>query len=54
MADWNHQEGDGPYTRGEVIDLTEKDPETGSPRRNVVRSVNAASRGIQPPSFLLQ
>jgi HD-GYP domain-containing protein (c-di-GMP phosphodiesterase class II) len=48
------KEGDGPYTRGEVIDLSEKDPGTGSLRRNVVKSVNAASRGIQPASFLLQ
>jgi HD-GYP domain-containing protein (c-di-GMP phosphodiesterase class II) len=48
------KEGEGPYTRGEMIDLSEKDPDTGSLRRNVVRSVNAASRGIQPASFLLQ
>jgi len=45
---------DGPYTRGEVIDLSERDPQTGSPRRNVVKSLKAASRGIQPASFLLQ
>ena len=49
-----HKEGEGPYTRGETIDLSEKDPHTGSFRRNVVKSLNAASRGIQPASFLLQ
>jgi len=48
------KQADGPYTRGEVIDLSEKDPETGSPRRNVFKSLNAASHGIQPASFLLQ
>ena len=48
------KDGDGPYTRGEVIDLSEKDPETGSLRRNVIKSVSAASRGIQPAQFLLQ
>jgi len=48
------KQADKPYTRGEVIDLSEKDPETGSPRRNVVKSLNAASHGIQPASFLLQ
>jgi hypothetical protein len=47
------KEGQGPYTRGETINLSEKDP-NGSLRRNVLRSVNAASRGIQPASFLLQ
>jgi HD-GYP domain-containing protein (c-di-GMP phosphodiesterase class II) len=49
-----HKEGNGPYSRGETIDLSEKDPHTGSLRRNIVKSVNAASRGIQPASFLLQ
>lgn len=48
------KESDGAYKRGQMIDLSEKHPETGSLRRNVLRSVNAASRGIQPASFLLQ
>jgi HD-GYP domain-containing protein (c-di-GMP phosphodiesterase class II) len=48
------KDGEGPYTRGEVIELSEKDPSTGSLRRNVVKSFNAASRGIQPANFLLQ
>jgi len=48
------RETGGSYRRGEVIDLSEKDPRTGSLRRNVVKSLNAASHGIQPASFLLQ
>jgi HD-GYP domain-containing protein (c-di-GMP phosphodiesterase class II) len=48
------KETGGAYKRGEVIDLAEKNPHTGSLRRNVVKSLNAASRGIQPASFLLQ
>ncbi|MGE5839220.1 MAG: HD-GYP domain-containing protein, partial [Deltaproteobacteria bacterium] len=42
------------YQRGEVIDLSEKDPETGFPRRSIVKSLSAVSRGIQPAGFLLQ
>jgi HD-GYP domain-containing protein (c-di-GMP phosphodiesterase class II) len=48
------KESDGSYKRGETIDLSEKDTDTGSLRRNVVKSLNAASQGIQPASFLLQ
>jgi hypothetical protein len=48
------KESGGSYKRGEMIDLSEKDPDTGSLRRNVVKSLNAASHGIQPASFLLQ
>ena len=48
------QKSEGSYQRGERVDLSEKDPHTGSLRRNVVKSLNAASHGIQPASFLLQ
>jgi hypothetical protein len=48
------KESDGSYKRGEKIDLSEKDPATGSLCRNVVKSLNAATHGIQPASFLLQ
>jgi HD-GYP domain-containing protein (c-di-GMP phosphodiesterase class II) len=47
------KESDGSYRRGEMIDLSEKDPNTGSLRRNVVKSLNAATQGIQPATFLL-
>jgi HD-GYP domain-containing protein (c-di-GMP phosphodiesterase class II) len=48
------KESDGSYKRGETIELSEKDPYTGSLRRNVVKSLNAAAHGIQSASFLLQ
>jgi HD-GYP domain-containing protein (c-di-GMP phosphodiesterase class II) len=48
------KQSEGSYQRGEMIDLSDKDPDTGSLRRNVVKSLNAASQGIQPASFLLQ
>jgi len=48
------KESNGSYKRGETIDLSEKDPDTGSLRRNVVKSLNAAAHGIQSASFLLQ
>lgn len=48
------KESEGSYKRGETVDLSEKNPDTGSLRRNVVKSLNAASQGIQPARFLLQ
>lgn len=48
------KQSEGSYQRGERIDLSDKDPDTGTLRRNVVKSLNAASQGIQPASFLLQ
>jgi HD-GYP domain-containing protein (c-di-GMP phosphodiesterase class II) len=46
------EHGDGELRRGDVVDLGEKDPETGAYLRNVVTSLNAASSGIQPASFI--
>ena len=46
------QDGNGEFRRGDLVDLGEKDPETGAYRRNVVKSLNAASSGIQPASFI--
>ena len=48
------KESESSYKRGDLVDLSEKDPGTGSLRRNIVKSLNAASRGIQPANFLLQ
>ena len=48
------KESGGSYKRGEMVDLSEKNPDTGALLRNVVKSLNAASQGIQPASFLLQ
>lgn len=44
---------DGDLRGGELVDLAEKNPRTGAYRRNVVRSLNAASLGIQPIDFLV-
>ena len=46
------EESDGEFRRGDVVDLGEKDPETGAYLRNVVTSLNAASSGIQPANFI--
>jgi HD-GYP domain-containing protein (c-di-GMP phosphodiesterase class II) len=46
------EDGDGELRRGDVVDLGEKDPETGAYLRNVVTSHNAASSGIQPANFI--
>jgi HD-GYP domain-containing protein (c-di-GMP phosphodiesterase class II) len=48
------KESESSYKGGDLVDLSEKDPGTGSLRRNIVKSLNAASRGIQPANFLLQ
>ncbi len=44
--------GNGDVRRGEVVDLAAKDPKTGAQLRKVVKSLNAASAGIQPASFI--
>jgi HD-GYP domain-containing protein (c-di-GMP phosphodiesterase class II) len=48
------EDGDGEFRRGDVVDLGEKDPETGAYLRNVVTSLNAASSGIQPANFIFE
>lgn len=45
---------DGDFVRGEVVDLNERNPETGVPKRSVVRSLHPAVCGIQPAEFFLQ
>ncbi len=46
------KDGQGGVKGGEAVELSEKDPETGTYRRTIVRSLNAASYGIQPVEFL--
>ncbi|UCB47854.1 MAG: HD domain-containing protein [Deltaproteobacteria bacterium] len=46
------EDGNGDFRRGEVVDLAVKDPKTGAQLRKVVKSLNAASCGIQPASFI--
>jgi HD-GYP domain-containing protein (c-di-GMP phosphodiesterase class II) len=47
------KDGDGNLKRGEVVDLSEKDPGTGALQRNVVKTLNPASLGIQTADFLV-
>ena len=44
----------GVLNRGEVVSLAEKDSATGAQQRNIVKSLNPASYGIQPSTFILQ
>jgi HD-GYP domain-containing protein (c-di-GMP phosphodiesterase class II) len=46
------KDGQGGVRGGEAVELSEKDPEMGTYLRNIVRSLNAASYGIQPIEFL--
>jgi HD-GYP domain-containing protein (c-di-GMP phosphodiesterase class II) len=46
------KDGQGGVKGGETIELSEKNPETGTYRRTIVRGLNAASYGIQPIEFL--
>ncbi len=46
------EDSDGEFRRGDLIDLGERDPETGARLWKVVKSLNAASCGIQPANFI--
>ncbi len=46
------KDGHGGVKGGEAVELSERDSETGTCRRSIVRSLNAASYGIQPIEFL--
>ena len=43
----------GGYKKGEVVNLTEIDPHTGSLRRNIAKSLHPSFYGIQPMEFLI-
>jgi HD-GYP domain-containing protein (c-di-GMP phosphodiesterase class II) len=43
----------GEMIKGQTITLAEKNLETGSHRRNILRSLNPAEYGIQPAKFIL-
>lgn len=47
------RDAQGDLKRGSLVDLAEPGPETGAYKRNVVKSLNAASCGIQPAQFIL-
>jgi HD-GYP domain-containing protein (c-di-GMP phosphodiesterase class II) len=46
------EDGRGGVKRGKRVELSEKDPATGTHRRKIVRTLNATSCGIQPVDFL--
>jgi HD-GYP domain-containing protein (c-di-GMP phosphodiesterase class II) len=46
-------DGQSGYKKGKVVDLSEKDPQTGIFQKSVVRSLHPATFGIQPAQYLL-
>jgi HD-GYP domain-containing protein (c-di-GMP phosphodiesterase class II) len=42
----------GGYTKGEVVDLNESDPQSNAFQRNIVKSLHPSTYGIQPAEFL--
>ncbi len=47
------QDADRAYTKGKLIDLAERNPETGKFLRNIIKAEHPATHGIQPASFLI-
>jgi HD-GYP domain-containing protein (c-di-GMP phosphodiesterase class II) len=45
-------DGQARVKKGKVVDLAERDPQTGSFRRNILRSLNPSLYGIQPFEFI--
>jgi len=48
----NGGNGQQKFVKGKVVNLAEKDPETGDYRHTIVKSLNAANYGIQPIEFI--
>ena len=46
-------EGDQDYTRGETVDLSERETPDGSYKRSVSKTYNPALFGIQPSEFII-
>ncbi len=46
-------DGQGGFTKGRTVNLAERDPETGTFRRNVKNTLHPSSLGIQPAEFLV-
>ena len=41
------------YTRGDVISLTEREPQTGTYKWNIIKTQHPAALGIQPANYIL-
>jgi HD-GYP domain-containing protein (c-di-GMP phosphodiesterase class II) len=46
-------DGQGGYTKDGVVDLDERDAQSGVFRRNIVKSLHPSTHGLQPAEFLL-
>jgi HD-GYP domain-containing protein (c-di-GMP phosphodiesterase class II) len=46
-------DGQGGYTKDGVVDLDERDEQSGVFRRNIVKSLHPSTHGVQPAEFLI-
>jgi len=46
-------DGQGGYTKDGVVDLDERDEQSGVFRRNIIKSLHPSTHGLQPAEFLL-
>jgi HD-GYP domain-containing protein (c-di-GMP phosphodiesterase class II) len=46
-------DGQGGYTKDGVVDLDERDAQSGLFRRNIVKSLHPSTQGVQPAEFLV-
>ncbi|MCK4793232.1 MAG: HD domain-containing protein [Desulfobacteraceae bacterium] len=46
-------DGNGDYSKAGVVDLDERDVQSGAFRRNIVKSLHPSANGIQPAEFLI-
>jgi hypothetical protein len=47
------RDDNGKFKKGNSVDLSEKDPEKDSFKRNILNSLHPATLGIQPADFIL-
>jgi len=47
------QDADQVYSKGKLIDLAERNPNTGKFLRNIIKTEHPAMYGIQPAHFLI-
>jgi HD-GYP domain-containing protein (c-di-GMP phosphodiesterase class II) len=48
-----NRDQEGKYSKGDVVNLTEQDPQSGVFCRNIVKSYHPSTYGIQPTDFLI-
>jgi hypothetical protein len=47
------EDGQGGYTKDGVVDLNERDAQSGVFRRNIAKSLHPSTNGVQPAEFLI-